>query len=67
MVRTNFCLSGVFYDALAGNERQEDEVHTPSPIEMDEMVNAEHHKSAQKPIAYSKISNLVTVLRSWSV
>ena len=39
-----------FYDALAGNERQEDEVHTPSPIEMDEMVNAEHHKSAQSQL-----------------
>ncbi|KRL83723.1 hypothetical protein FC32_GL000984 [Ligilactobacillus apodemi DSM 16634 = JCM 16172] len=35
-----------FYDALSGNER-EDEVHTPSTVEMDEMVNAEHHKSVQ--------------------
>lgn len=35
-----------FYDALSGNER-ENEVHTPSTVEMDEMVNAEHHKSVQ--------------------
>jgi hypothetical protein len=35
-----------FYDALSGNVR-DDEVHKPSPVEMDEMVNAEHHKSAQ--------------------
>ena len=35
-----------FYDALSGNVR-DDEVHKPSPIEMDEMVSAEHHKSAQ--------------------
>lgn len=38
-----------FYDALAGNERTE-EIHTPSPVEMDEMVNAEHHKSAQSQL-----------------
>lgn len=38
-----------FYDALAGNERAE-EIHTPSPVEMDEMVNAEHHKSAQSQL-----------------
>lgn len=35
-----------FYDALSGNVRN-DEVHKPSPVEMDEMVSAEHHKSAQ--------------------
>lgn len=35
-----------FYDALSGNVR-DDEVHKPSPVEMDEMVGAEHHKSAQ--------------------
>ena len=34
-----------FYDALSGNVR-DDEVHKPSPVEMDEMVSAEHHKSA---------------------
>lgn len=35
-----------FYDSLSGNVR-EDEVHKPTPAEMDEMVHAEHHKSAQ--------------------
>lgn len=35
-----------FYDALSGKVR-DDEVHKPSPVEMDEMVSAEHHKSAQ--------------------
>lgn len=35
-----------FYDAFSGNVR-DDEVHKPSPVEMDEMVSAEHHKSAQ--------------------
>lgn len=35
-----------FYDSLSGNVRN-DEVHKPSPVEMDEMVSAEHHKSAQ--------------------
>lgn len=35
-----------FYDALSGNVR-DGEVHKPSPVEMDEMVSAEHHKSAQ--------------------
>ena len=35
-----------FYDALSGNVR-DDEVHKPSPVEMAEMVSAEHHKSAQ--------------------
>ena len=35
-----------FYDALSGNVRDE-EVHKPSTVEMDEMVSAEHHKSAQ--------------------
>nr|WP_039120831.1 DAK2 domain-containing protein [Ligilactobacillus ruminis] len=35
-----------FYDALSGNVR-DDEVHKPSPVEMDEMISAEHHKSAQ--------------------
>lgn len=35
-----------FYDALSGNVR-DDEVHKPSRVEMDEMVSAEHHKSAQ--------------------
>lgn len=35
-----------FFDALSGNVR-DDEVHKPSPVEMDEMVSAEHHKSAQ--------------------
>ena len=35
-----------FYDALSGNVR-DDEVHKPSPVEMDEMVSAEHHQSAQ--------------------
>ena len=35
-----------FYDSLSGNVR-DDEVHKPSPVEMDEMVSAEHHKSAQ--------------------
>lgn len=35
-----------FYDALSGNVL-DDEVHKPSPVEMDEMVSAEHHKSAQ--------------------
>lgn len=35
-----------FYDALSGSVR-DDEVHKPSPVEMDEMVSAEHHKSAQ--------------------
>ena len=35
-----------FYDALSGNVR-DDEVHKPSPVEMNEMVSAEHHKSAQ--------------------
>lgn len=35
-----------FYDALSGNVR-DDELHKPSPVEMDEMVSAEHHKSAQ--------------------
>ena len=34
-----------FYDALSGNVR-DDEVHKPSPVEMDEMISAEHHKSA---------------------
>lgn len=35
-----------FYDSLSGKVRN-DEVHKPSPVEMDEMVSAEHHKSAQ--------------------
>ena len=34
-----------FYDALAGNERAEK--HHVTPADMEDMVNAEHHKSAQ--------------------
>ena len=45
-----------FYDSLSGNVR-EDEVHKPTPAEMDEMVHAEHHK----------ILSMDTVLKSWYV
>ena len=37
-----------FADALSGRERQES--HQPSVVEMDEMVNAEHHKSVQSQL-----------------
>lgn len=43
-----------FYDALSGNVR-DDEVHKPSPVEMDEMVSAEHHKSAQGKLSTEDI------------
>ena len=39
-----------FFDALSGNERVEDDTHQPSVQEMDEMVNAEHHKSVQSKL-----------------
>lgn len=35
-----------FYEALSGQTTAEDE-HTPDNAEMDEMINAEHHRSAQ--------------------
>ncbi|MCP0886990.1 DAK2 domain-containing protein [Ligilactobacillus sp. WILCCON 0076] len=43
-----------FYDALTGNERKED-MHQPSVVEMDEMVNAEHHKSVQSQLSTEDI------------
>lgn len=40
-----------FFDALSGNKRiEEDQKHQPSVQEMDEMVNAEHHKSVQSKL-----------------
>src|SRR5699024_6784327 len=40
-----------FFDALSGNKRiEEDKKHQPSVQEMDEMVNAEHHKSVQSKL-----------------
>ena len=38
-----------FFDALSGNVRDEQEYH-PTPADMDEMVNAEHHKSVQSQL-----------------
>ncbi|BAP85579.1 hypothetical protein LOOC260_110400 [Paucilactobacillus hokkaidonensis JCM 18461] len=35
-----------FYEALSG-EIDENDLHTPDNAEMDEMINAEHHRSAQ--------------------
>lgn len=40
-----------FFDSLSGNKRvEEDKKHQPSVQEMDEMVNAEHHKSVQSKL-----------------
>ncbi|WP_057828927.1 DAK2 domain-containing protein [Liquorilactobacillus cacaonum] len=39
-----------FFDALSGNERANDDSHQPSVEEMEEMVNAEHHKSVQSQL-----------------
>ncbi|GEN47413.1 DAK2 domain-containing protein [Ligilactobacillus pobuzihii] len=41
---------GAFFDALSGNEPVEDGTYQPSVQEMDEMVNAEHHKSVQSKL-----------------
>lgn len=43
-----------FLSALNG-EFQADEVYEPSPAEMDEMVNAEHHRSVQGQLATEDI------------
>ncbi len=39
-----------FFDALSGNESVEADKYQPSVQEMDEMVNAEHHKSVQSKL-----------------
>ncbi|MDV7757140.1 DAK2 domain-containing protein [Liquorilactobacillus mali] len=39
-----------FFDVLSGNKRAEDDAHQPSVEEMEEMVNAEHHKSVQSQL-----------------
>ncbi|MGX5377415.1 DAK2 domain-containing protein [Ligilactobacillus sp. LYQ135] len=38
-----------FYDALSGNVRDEQE-YQPTPADMEDMVNAEHHKSVQSQL-----------------
>ncbi|WP_086348580.1 DAK2 domain-containing protein [Candidatus Enterococcus clewellii] len=43
-----------FLDVLSGNYNPE-EVYEPSPAEMDEMVNAEHHRSVQGQMATEDI------------
>lgn len=43
-----------FLDVLSGNYNP-DEVYEPSPAEMDEMVNAEHHRSVQGQMATEDI------------
>lgn len=44
-----------FLDVLSGNYNP-DEVYEPSPAEMDEMVNAEHHRSVQGQMATEDIT-----------
>lgn len=44
-----------FFDALSGNQRAEDDAHQPSVEEMEEMVNAEHHKSVQSQLSTEDI------------
>lgn len=44
-----------FFDALAGNQRAEDDAHQPSVEEMEEMINAEHHKSVQSQLSTEDI------------
>ena len=44
-----------FYDALTGNVRSDSETHQPSVVEMDEMVNAQHHKSVQSQLSTEEI------------
>lgn len=40
-----------FFDALSGNKNAEtEEMHQPNVVEMDEMVNAAHHKSVQSQL-----------------
>ncbi|WP_057735991.1 DAK2 domain-containing protein [Liquorilactobacillus uvarum] len=40
-----------FFDALSGNKDAEtEEMHQPNVVEMDEMVNAAHHKSVQSQL-----------------
>lgn len=39
-----------FFDVLSGNESVEADKYQPSVQEMDEMVNAEHHKSVQSKL-----------------
>ena len=39
-----------FFDALSGNVHPDEDKHQPSVQEMDEMVNAEHHKSVQSKL-----------------
>ncbi|MBP1046974.1 DAK2 domain-containing protein [Enterococcus sp. BWM-S5] len=43
-----------FLDVLSGNYNP-DEIYEPSPAEMDEMVNAEHHRSVQGQMATEDI------------
>lgn len=44
-----------FLSALNGNFEASDETYEPSPAEMDEMVNAEHHRSVQGQISTEDI------------
>ncbi|WP_057875872.1 DAK2 domain-containing protein [Liquorilactobacillus aquaticus] len=45
-----------FFDALSGNKTAEaEEMHQPNAVEMDEMVNAAHHKSVQSQLNTSDI------------
>ncbi|EJE98181.1 DAK2 domain-containing protein [Liquorilactobacillus mali] len=44
-----------FFDVLSGNKRAEDDAHQPSVEEMEEMVNAEHHKSVQSQLSTEDI------------
>ncbi|WP_159722165.1 DAK2 domain-containing protein [Enterococcus sp. CSURQ0835] len=44
-----------FLSALNGNFEANDETYEPSPAEMDEMVNAEHHRSVQGQISTDDI------------
>lgn len=44
-----------FYDALSGKQRFENETHQPTVVEMDEMVNAQHHKSVQSQLSTEEI------------
>ncbi|WP_057896646.1 DAK2 domain-containing protein [Liquorilactobacillus oeni] len=39
-----------FYDVLSGNKSEDGDSHQPSVEEMDEMVNAQHHKSVQSQL-----------------
>lgn len=45
-----------FYDILAGNERPEEVLeHKPTPVDMDDMINVEHHKSVQSQLSTEDI------------